>query len=93
MTKEDQDYIDKEVAPRATEHWKDRAANESILEFVGENASGSSARIFDVVGMTSDKRVIIIEEACDHHFELAFNKSQFGELIMALRALHSEMTE
>lgn len=88
MTAEDQKWIDDVYAPRLRKFWSERLPNQPILEFLEE-----PGQIIAVTGMTSDRRGIVIEEACDRAFGLTFSKSQLGELIGALQALHDQMRE
>jgi hypothetical protein len=87
MTVEDQEWLDEDYAPRLKKFWSARTPGQPILEFLEESC------IISALGMTSDKRGIVIEEACDRAFGLTFNKSQLAELIGALRALHGQMQD
>lgn len=87
MTPEDQTWIDTEYAPKMRKVWSDRNPNQPILDFLDE-----PCRIIRVIGLTSDRREIVIEEACDGYFGLTFNKAQFSELIEALQVLRDQMS-
>ncbi|MEY2511978.1 MAG: hypothetical protein QOE26_2741 [Verrucomicrobiota bacterium] len=86
MTEDDQKWLDEQEAPRNRAIWEERNPSQPILDFLEDQA-----QIIEVVGMTSDKREIVICEACDRYFTATFNKAQFKEFIAALEALHQQM--